>query len=76
VHTARYQELNKQYKEAVHTIADQKELIMQLECDLLSVNALPTSYRGQGEVGISFISCYICPVYLLDQGEIQGVACV
>ncbi|KAK3736333.1 hypothetical protein QZH41_020805 [Actinostola sp. cb2023] len=46
---ARYQELNKQYKEAVHTIADQKELITQLECDLLSVNALPTSYRGQGE---------------------------
>lgn len=47
---ARYQDLNGQYKEAAHTVTEQKELITQLECDLLSVNALPTAYRGQGEV--------------------------
>lgn len=29
---------------------EQKELITQLETDLLSVNALPTAFRGQGEV--------------------------
>ena len=29
---------------------EQKELITQLETDLLSVNALPSAFRGQGEV--------------------------
>ncbi|XP_031558255.1 protein CASP-like [Actinia tenebrosa] len=47
--SARYQDLNRQYKETAHTVSEQKELITQLECDLLSVNALPTAYRGQGE---------------------------
>jgi len=31
-------------------VKEQKELITQLETDLLSVNALPSAFRGQGEV--------------------------
>jgi len=34
----------------VNTVKEQKELITQLETDLLSVNALPSAFRGQGEV--------------------------
>ncbi|EDO32794.1 predicted protein [Nematostella vectensis] len=45
----RFEDLDKKYSEAVRTVEDQKELIGQLECDLLSVNALPTAFRGQGE---------------------------
>ena len=46
----RYTELHSKYKEAVNTAKEQKELIGQLETDLLSVNALPSAFRGQGEV--------------------------
>lgn len=46
----RHADLQKQYSEAVHTLKEQKELISQLESDLLSVNALPSTLRGQGEV--------------------------
>ena len=46
----RLSDLQKDYSEAARTIKGQKELISQLEGDLLSVNALPSSYRGQGEV--------------------------
>ena len=48
----RYTDLHSQYNEAVNTVKEQKELITQLETDLLSVNALPSAFRGQGEVGI------------------------
>ncbi|XP_020629858.1 protein CASP-like [Orbicella faveolata] len=47
--TGRYSELHSQYNEAVNTVKEQKELITQLETDLLSVNALPSAFRGQGE---------------------------
>lgn len=47
--TGRYSELHVQYNEAVNTVKEQKELITQLETDLLSVNALPSAFRGQGE---------------------------
>ncbi|XP_022793448.1 protein CASP-like [Stylophora pistillata] len=47
--TGRYSELHLQYNEAVNTVKEQKELIAQLEADLLSVNALPSAFRGQGE---------------------------
>ena len=46
----RYTELHSKYNEAVNTVKEQKELIGQLETDLLSVNALPSAFRGQGEV--------------------------
>ncbi|CAB4037205.1 CASP isoform X2, partial [Paramuricea clavata] len=45
----RHADLQKQYTEAAHTVKEQKELITQLETDLLSVNALPSVHRGQGE---------------------------
>ncbi|KAK2558324.1 Protein CASP, partial [Acropora cervicornis] len=45
----RYTELHSKYNEAVNTVKEQKELIGQLETDLLSVNALPSAFRGQGE---------------------------
>lgn len=45
----RYSDLQVQYNEAVNTVKEQKELITQLETDLLSVNALPSAFRGQGE---------------------------
>ena len=48
----RYSDLQVQYNEAVNTVKEQKELIAQLETDLLSVNALPSAFRGQGEVRI------------------------
>ena len=48
----RYSDLQVQYNEAVNTVKEQKELITQLETDLLSVNALPSAFRGQGEVKI------------------------
>ena len=48
--SGRYSELHSQYNEAVNTVKEQKELITQLETDLLSVNALPSAFRGQGEV--------------------------
>ncbi|XP_073257283.1 protein CASP-like [Porites lutea] len=47
--TGRYSDLQVQYNEAVNTVKEQKELITQLETDLLSVNALPSAFRGQGE---------------------------
>lgn len=47
--TGRYSELHLQYNDAVNTVKEQKELIAQLEADLLSVNALPSAFRGQGE---------------------------
>ncbi|XP_074637527.1 protein CASP-like [Acropora palmata] len=47
--TGRYTELHSKYNEAVNTVKEQKELIGQLETDLLSVNALPSAFRGQGE---------------------------
>ena len=49
---ARLSELQKQYSEAVYAVKEQKELISQLEGDLLSVNALPSVFRGQGEVSM------------------------
>ena len=49
--SGRYSELHVQYNEAVNTVKEQKELITQLETDLLSVNALPSAFRGQGEIG-------------------------
>lgn len=54
--SGRYSELHVQYNEAVNTVKEQKELITQLETDLLSVNALPSAFRGQGEV-IANIKC-------------------
>lgn len=48
----RYTDLQTRYNEAVNTVKEQKELIAQLETDLLSVNALPSAFRGQGEVRI------------------------
>ena len=48
--SGRYSELHSQYSEAVNTVKEQKELITQLETDLLNVNALPSAFRGQGEV--------------------------
>ena len=48
--SGRYSDLHAQYNEAVNTVKEQKELITQLETDLLSVNALPSAFRGQGEV--------------------------
>ena len=48
--SGRYSDLQAQYNEAVNTVKEQKELITQLETDLLSVNALPSAFRGQGEV--------------------------
>lgn len=50
--SGRYSDLQTQYNEAVNTVKEQKELIAQLETDLLSVNALPSAFRGQGEVGV------------------------
>ncbi|XP_068748257.1 protein CASP-like isoform X1 [Montipora capricornis] len=47
--TGRYTELHSKYNEAVNTVKEQKELIGELETDLLSVNALPSTFRGQGE---------------------------
>lgn len=47
--TGRYSDLQVQHNEAVNTVKEQKELITQLETDLLSVNALPSAFRGQGE---------------------------
>ena len=48
--SGRYSELHAQYNEAVNTVKEQKELITQLETDILSANALQTAFRGQGEV--------------------------
>ena len=53
----RHADLQKQYTEAAHTLTEQKELISQLENDLLSVNALPSSLRGQGEVSKTGDKC-------------------
>ncbi|XP_028400316.1 protein CASP-like [Dendronephthya gigantea] len=47
--TERHADLQRQYTEAAHTVKEQKELISELETDLLSVNALPSTHRGQGE---------------------------
>ncbi|XP_072044688.1 protein CASP-like isoform X2 [Amphiura filiformis] len=46
---AQYVELQKQHTEAMKTMHEQKQLVSQLERDLLSVNALSTIYRGEGE---------------------------
>ena len=48
--SGRYSDLHAQYNEAVNTVKEQKEIITQLETDLLSVNALSSAFRGQGEV--------------------------
>ncbi|XP_072164316.1 protein CASP-like [Diadema setosum] len=45
----RYVELQEQFTQQSLTVAEQKELISQLEKDLLSVNALSSKYRGEGE---------------------------
>nr|XP_054775648.1 protein CASP-like [Lytechinus pictus] len=42
-------ELQTQYSHLNQTVTEQKDLIGQLEKDLLSVNALSTKYRGEGE---------------------------
>jgi len=41
--------LQKQNREAIHTIKEQKDLILQLENDVLNLNSLPSTFRGQGE---------------------------
>eukprot|EP00795_Rhopilema_esculentum_P015573 gene15573-6840_t len=41
--------LQKQNGDAVRTTKEQKELITQLENDLLNLNSLPSTFRGQGE---------------------------
>ena len=41
--------LQKQNKEASRTIKEQKDLIVQLENDVLNLNSLPSTFRGQGE---------------------------
>ena len=53
--SGRYSDFHAQYDEAVNTVKEQKELITQLETDLLSVNALPSAFRGQGEVSLEVV---------------------
>ena len=55
--SGRYSDLHAQYNEAVNTVKEQKELITQLETDLPSVNALPSAFRGQGEIARGERSC-------------------
>nr|XP_006812773.1 PREDICTED: protein CASP isoform X1 [Saccoglossus kowalevskii] len=45
----RYDTLQKDYGEVVSSVQEQKELVAQLEKDLLSVNAVSALYRGEGE---------------------------
>ena len=45
----RYSKLQEQYNEAFGTIQEQKNLILQLEEDLHSVNALSAMFRGDAE---------------------------
>ncbi|XP_070572083.1 protein CASP-like isoform X2 [Ptychodera flava] len=45
----RNENLQKDYDDAVKSMQEQKELINQLEKDLLNVQALSTVYRGEGE---------------------------
>ncbi|XP_046840802.1 protein CASP-like [Xenia sp. Carnegie-2017] len=47
--TERHENLQKQFTDAARTLKEQQELIKQLEADLLSVHALPSTHRGQGE---------------------------
>ncbi|CAH1800970.1 unnamed protein product, partial [Owenia fusiformis] len=51
--TERYNGLQEQYSDAVATMQEQKQLIVQLEEDLRSVNALSTMFRpdAEGEAG-------------------------
>ena len=56
--TAQYVELQAQHTEAMKTVHEQKQLVSQLEKDLLSVNALSSMYRGEGEVRITHV-CFI-----------------
>lgn len=41
--------LQKENTESVRTIKEQKDLISQLENDVLNLNSLPSTFRGQGE---------------------------
>ena len=45
----KYDSLQKQNREAIRTIKEQKDLILQLENDVLNLNSLPSTFRGQGE---------------------------
>ena len=51
--TAQILELQKQLSDTSKSNQQQKQLVGQLEKDILSVNALSTLYRGEGEVCIS-----------------------
>ena len=47
--TGKYEQLQKNASEAFRTLKDQKELITQLEADLLNIRGLPSSaFRGEG----------------------------
>ena len=46
----RYKQLEERYTEAVLSITEQKQLIIQLEEDLRSVNAFSGMFRGDAEV--------------------------
>lgn len=52
----RFSKLQDQYNEAFSTIQEQKQLVIQLEEDLRSVNALSSMFRGdaEGEAGPGF----------------------
>ena len=54
--TGRYTRLQEQYGEACVTVQQQKLLIIQLEEDLRSVNALSAMFRGDAEVRQSILS--------------------
>ncbi len=45
----KYEILQKNNKEASRTLKEQKDLITQLENDVLNLNSLPSTFRGQGE---------------------------
>ena len=49
VFSDKYENLQKQTSEAIRTIKEQKDLITQLENDVLNLNSLPSTFRGQGE---------------------------
>lgn len=49
IFSGKYEILQKQNIEAVRTIKEQKDLITQLENDVLNLNNLPSTFRGQGE---------------------------
>eukprot|EP00794_Sanderia_malayensis_P014305 gene14305-15793_t len=45
----KFEDLQKKYNEVNRTVKEQKQLITQLENDVLNLNSLSSTFRGQGE---------------------------